>query len=379
MNTILRPLHVDPHDPAGILPALEEAIAGNYAYLPVPGNGPAKAELLRASQRAGADIDSDVALVVPTSGSTGTPKGAMLTAVNLVSSADATHQVLGGPGQWLLAMPAHHIAGIQVLIRSLIAGVDPLCVDVSQGFNVAAFGAAAFELDKTGDRTYTSLAPMQLAKAMDTMQGIDALRTFDAVLVGGAAINPQLRAAAAELGITVVATYGSSETSGGCVYDGRPLPGAQVKLVDGRVHLGGPMIARGYRNAPDHEAFAEPGWFITSDGGQLRDGTLTITGRLDNIINSGGLKLHPENLEQHLLAVKGVRGACVVGLPDARLGHMIVAAYEGDADPGDILIALDDAALPRWQRPKNLLHVDALPLTGPGKVDRQAVKTLFTQ
>ncbi len=379
VSKVLRPLEVDPRKPSGILDALEEAIAGQYAYLPVPGNDLAKATLLRDSQRAGDEIADDIALVVPTSGSTGTPKGAQLTAVNLVASADATHEYLGGAGQWLLAMPAHHIAGIQVLVRSLVAGVAPMCLDLSNGFNIDEFFASAFHLNKTGDRTYTALTPMQLAKAMDSMRGIDALRTFDAILVGGAAINPQLRAAAKELNINVVATYGSSETAGGCVYDGKPLPGTEVKVVDGRVHLGGPTIAQGYRNVADHKAFANPGWFITSDGGEIRDGKLFVTGRLDNIINSGGLKLHPEALEEKLLSIPGVTGACVVGVPDPRLGQIIVAAYEGSADPGDILIALDDAALPRWQRPKNLVHMDELPTTGPGKVDRRAVKDLLTR
>lgn len=353
---------------------MESAIAGRHSFLPVPLSDAARAQLLRGHMRAGEPIDPEVALVVATSGSTGTPKGAELTAANLVASADATHERLGGPGQWLLAMPAHHIAGIQVLVRSLIAGVEPWCMDLTHGFDVPTFAAGAFELAETGDRTYTSLSPHQLAKTMDTLQGIDALRTFDAVLVGGAAINPQLLESARQLQITVVTTYGSSETSGGCVYDGTPIPGAQMRVDDeGRIHLGGPMIARGYRNVTS-DAFHD-GWFATSDAGYIADGRLIITGRLDNVINSGGLKLHPEALEQLLLHIPGVNEACVVGIPDARLGQMIVAAYTGWASRTDILEALDD--LPRWQIPKDLRRLDELPRTGPGKVDRGAVKRLF--
>ncbi len=368
-------LVVDPHDPTAILPDLEAAIAGQRTWLPVPAQDATRTTLLTNSQRAGEPIDPDIALVVATSGSTGTPKGAQLTAANLVSSADATHQLLGGEGQWLLAMPAHHIAGLQVLIRSLIAGIDPLCQDVSGGFDVGDFATAATELSRTGDRIYTSLAPLQLAKAMDTLDGIEALRVFDAILVGGAALNPQVARAAKELDIRVVTTYGSSETAGGCVYDGRPIPGARVRVRAGRIHLGGPMIAAGYRNHPDHEAFAEPGWFATSDAGELVDGRLTVTGRLDAVIDSGGLKLHPEVLEQAILAVEGVTGACVVGVPHPRLGQAIVAAYAGAASPDQVIEGLDD--LPRWQLPKELHHVDALPLIGPGKVDRKRVEKLF--
>ena len=375
MTRLLEPLVVDPRDPVAILPSLEEAIAGHRTLLPLPADDLYRAALLRDSQQAGRPISPEIALVVSTSGSTGTPKGAQLTPANLVSSADATHRHLGGEGQWLLAMPAHHIAGLQVLIRSLVAGVDPLALDLSTGFHTARFARAAAELHATRDRCYTSLTPMQLAKLMDTLQGIEALRLFDAVLVGGAALNPQLAQAAADMQITLVTTYGSSETSGGCVYDGRPLPGARVRVENGRIHLGGPMIARGYRNAPDHAAFAEEGWFATSDAGFIEDGTLHVTGRLDAIIDSGGLKLQPEVLEQALLSVPGVTGACVVGIPDPRLGQAIVAAYTGSATPGEVIEGLDH--LPRWQLPKDLRRLVELPLTGPGKVDRRGVEKLF--
>ncbi|MCQ9675918.1 o-succinylbenzoate--CoA ligase [Corynebacterium sp. BF-R-2] len=380
MTHILAPLAVNKRNPAAILPDLEAAIAGQSTFLPVPAEDRTRTELLRNHMRSGAPIDSSIALVVATSGSTGTPKGAQLTAANLVASADATHQVLGGTGQWLLAMPAHHIAGIQVLVRSLVAGVDPLCLDLSDGFSIPAFARAAHKLAATGDRSYTGLTPMQLAKAMDSLEGIEALRTFDAILVGGAATHPQLLDAAVKLRITVVTTYGSSETAGGCVYSGTPIPGARVRIgEDGRILLGGPMIAQGYRNV-DSSAFSVDdsgtSWFATSDAGAFVGNTLNVTGRLDAIINSGGLKLHPEQLEQHILRVPGVEAACVVGIPDPRLGQMIVAAYSGWASRADILEALDD--LPRWQVPKDLRRLDALPTIGPGKVDRQAVAGLFS-
>lgn len=222
---------------------------------------------------------------------------------------------------------------------------------------------------------------MQLAKAMDSLEGIEALRTFDAILVGGAATHPQLLDSAKKLRINIVTTYGSSETSGGCVYNGRPLDRALVRIGDeGRIYLGGPMIAQGYRNV-DSDAFMvdESGtsWFATSDAGALHDGHLTVTGRLDNILNTGGLKLHPEQLEQHILRVPGVDGVCVVGIPHPRLGQMIVAAYTGWADVGDILVALDDSGLPRWQIPKDFKRLAQLPTTGPGKVDRLAVARMW--
>ncbi|WP_342318964.1 o-succinylbenzoate--CoA ligase [Corynebacterium mayonis] len=375
MSKLLEILPVDPADPLAIMPALEQALTGRRALLPVPTNDPTRLSLLRNTQLVGEPIDEDIALVVATSGSTGVPKGALLSARNLISSADATHQVLGGEGQWLLSMPAAFIAGIQVLVRSMVAGVEPEFVDLSRGFSVAQFAAKSYTLAATGDRTYTALTPLQLSKAMSTLDGIEALRTFSAVLVGGAATNPQLLKSASKLRINVVTTYGSSETSGGCVYAGRPIAGASVRVKNGRIYLGGPMVARGYRNAPSGEAFPEPGWFATSDAGSLADATLTVHGRIDNVIVSGGMKLHPEVLENILLGIEGVTAASVVGVDDERFGQRICAAYTGSASRADILSVLDD--LPRWQVPKEIMPVAALPLLGPGKVDRAAVRELF--
>lgn len=180
---------------------------------------------------------------------------------------------------------------------------------------------------------------------------------------------------ARKLDITVVTTYGSSETAGGCVYNGTPLPGTEVRIgEDNRIFLGGPTIAQGYRNVESRDFVG--GWFATSDAGELdAHGQLTVTGRLDSIINSGGLKLHPEQLEQLLLQVPGVDSVCVVGIPDPRLGQMIAAAYTGWASRTDILEALDD--LPRWQIPREIIRIAEMPLTGPGKVDRRGVAGLF--
>ena len=183
------------------------------------------------------------------------------------------------------------------------------------------------------------------------------------------------RRAAKELGITAVTTYGSSETAGGCVYNGRPLPGVTVRVVGERIILGGPMIAAGYRNLPDHEDFQPEGFFKTSDTGYLKDGILTVTGRLDTVIVSGGLKIHPEVLEEVIREIPGIYDVCVVGVPDRRLGQAIAAVYTGTATAEDIIESLHE--LPRWQLPKDIMKVEMLPLTGPGKVDRSAIMQLF--
>lgn len=364
-----------------VFPALEDVLADRGpALLPVPTDDPARTRLLVDALRPGEPIDDRAALVVSTSGSTGTPKGAMLSAAALAASAAATDAALGGPGRWVLALPAHHIAGLQVLLRSLRAGFEPVVVDVARGFDPAALPAAAEAC--VGTRTYTSLVPGQLAKVLDhpSTAPAAALASFDAVLLGGAAAAPGLLARAADAGIRVVRTYGMSETAGGCVYDGRPLEGVRVEVDgEGRAWLAGPQVALGYRNAPGHEAFARPGWFRTDDAGEIgADGRLRILGRLDEALSVGGLTLLPQTLEDALRRHAAVVDVVVVGLPDPRLGTRPVAAVtlRAPAAP-DELRAHVTALLGAHSAPAEVVAVDALPLLPGGKVDRRAVAAGF--
>ncbi len=172
-----------------VLPHLREALEGSGpAWLPIPTADRREAHRLSSALRPGEPIEDDVALVVTTSGTTGIPKGAMLSAAALRASGEATHERLGGPGQWLLALPTHHIAGIQVLLRSILAGTEPVVLDVSDGF--LPEGLASAVAGMRGPRRYTSLVPTQLIKALDEPVGTEALARFDAVLVGGAATAP---------------------------------------------------------------------------------------------------------------------------------------------------------------------------------------------
>ncbi|BDH55654.1 putative O-succinylbenzoic acid--CoA ligase MenE [Tsukamurella sp. PLM1] len=331
---------------------------------------------------AGTAIDERAALVVATSGSTGTPKGAMLTRANLAASAAGTHERLGGPGQWLLAMPPHHVAGVQVMLRSLASGHAPLGLDVRNGFDPAALGPAHARM--TADRRYVSIVPTQLVKTLADPAATEALARFDGVLVGGAACPPSAREAALAAGIRIVRTYGMSETAGGCVYDGVPLPGVEIRVdvPDSRVVLGGPTVALGYRNAPGHPAFAEPGWFRTDDAGTLTDGVLAVTGRLDEAISTGGLTVLPQVVEAVLARVPGVAEVAVFGRPDPRLGEAVEAAVV--PEPGatvtvEALRAAVAAEVDRTAAPRALHLLDELPRRGPGKVDRRALVDRFSE
>lgn len=369
------------------------------AVLPVPDDAAAAARLCSAL---GADepIGANVTLVISTSGSTGTPKGAQHTAAGLRASARATETFLGGPGNWLLTLPPHHIAGLQVLLRALGAGFRPGIVDVRAGFGLDDFVRAADGLD--GPRRYTSLVPTQLIKVLDSPAATAAARTFNAVLVGGAATPELLQRKAIDAGVAIVRTYGMSETAGGCVYDGVPLDGVEVHIDTpegggpGRIVLGGPMVAHGYRNLPDHPAFGSPPSgprdgarrFRTDDLGVVEAGLLRVVGRADQAISTGGLTVLPEVVEEVILSDPSVAECAVLGLPDPRLGEKVVAVVvpsgadaSGVDVPGvdrDAVMRLVAARLDRFAAPREVFVVDALPMRGPGKPDRTALRKLLS-
>ncbi len=355
--------------------------------VPVPAGDLRAAEALSASLRVGEEIDDDIALVITTSGTTNAPKGAMLTAAALVASATATHDRLGGPGTWLLALPAQHIAGMQVLIRSVLAGTVPAELDISAGFDVSELPRAVTQMGP--GRRYTSLVSNQLAKVLADPAAAESLTELDAVLLGGGPAPASLLDAAAAAGITVVRTYGSSETAGGCVYDGIPLDGVDVRINDpgpageGRIVIGGSTVAKGYRNPPSSgpDPFGQPGWYHTDDIGRFDDsGRLTVLGRVDDSINTGGLVVMPGAVEAAVGRHPAVAECAVFGVADDRLGQRVVVAVVASASVPPTLEELRARvaeSLGRTAAPRELHLVDELPRRGIGKVDRQALRQRF--
>lgn len=362
--------------------ALQAALHGSGpAVLPVPQG--ARSRVL-AALRPDEPADERAAVVVATSGSTGTPKGVELAATALCASAMATHERLGGTGSWLLALPAAHIAGVQVLVRSLLSGRAPVVLDLRDGFTAAAFAAAARTM--SAGRRYTALVPTQLVRLLEADgAGLQALRQFDAVLIGGAACPVGLRERAIAAGVAVVTTYGMTETAGGCVYDDRPLQGVQVRISPkGRIELGGATLALGYRLDPAATAAAfRHGWLRTGDRGRLSaNGDLQVLGRFDEMIATGGHKVAPDLVERALVAVPGVAEACVVGVADPEWGQLVAAAVVprdpgAPPSPAALRSSVRELAGPAAV-PKVIRLVDALPHNDLGKINRAAVHDLLT-
>ena len=342
--------------------------------------------LSRRPQRArGIPVSEQTAVVIATSGSTGQPKGVELSASALAHSARASLARVGAvPGdRWLLCLPATHIAGIQVLVRSLVAGTEPVIAGRLDPAVLEDSGCA-----------HVSIVPAQLRRLLagpgtgagagaDTGAGRPATwaDNFKSVLLGGAAASGELIGRARETGIPVVTTYGMTETCGGCVYDGLPLEGVSVTTGDdGRIRISGPVLFSGYRLRPDLSAAAlDGGWFVTSDLGAVdAAGQLTVRGRADDVINTGGEKVVAGEVASVLETCPGVREAVVIGRPDAEWGERVTAVIVPDnsAQPPtlDLLSRHVRERLPRYAAPRELVLLDAMPMLPSGKPDLEVLR-----
>jgi O-succinylbenzoic acid--CoA ligase len=321
------------------------------------------------------EVEEPAPLIIETSGSTGSPKRVVLERSAVLASARATARRLGAEGRWLLALPPAYVAGVQVVVRSLLAGQEPVIVAEHPSF-ATAFAAA-------GDGpVFVSLVAAQLSELLDDEDDLTALRGCHTVLVGGGPFSLRLRRRTEDLGVNAVATYGSSETAGGCVYDGLPLDGVAVAVAeDGRIRIGGPTLFSGYAGDPALTAASlVDGWFLTSDQGEFDpDGRLRVLGRLDDVVVTGGVNVPTGQVSDRLLQHPGVSAAFVLGVPDDRWGQRVVGVVVPTSSPAPTLDEVRDfvaAHLPRAWAPHQLLVLGALPLLPNGKPDRAQLGAL---
>ena len=433
----------EPADPQEILRAFERSLTGD---LPISAHD-------SQDPRGQTESPESIALVVGTSGSTGAPKQTALSVRALRASARATERFFADypsigsakpqratsevPAQWLLALPAHYVAGAQVLARSVLAGTTPVvAASITDGvsFTPEVFLNAAERLSCA--RRFVSLVPTQVHKLLEAAEAnptmgseiYDALGQFTGILLGGAPASASLLAAARELGLNVVTTYGSAETAGGCIYSGVALPGVRLCVIPedaglldssvagdasaggtpniGRVWLGGEHLASGYMGDSARTAshfFVDADgyrWYRTDDYGSLTSSApnapenegapmLNVVGRSDDVIITGGVKVSARAVAAVLESHPAVREAAVMGIPDARWGSAVAAAITlrgasgaqsaSDASQAtcDMLREFCTDKLGAAGAPKFLRIFADFPTASTGKPDRRAIYSML--
>lgn len=374
----------------GWLQLLETLWQAGAALLPVDHRlpAPARSRLLARARptvlvteggahrcRPGVPVEEGTAAVLATSGTSGEPalvalgRGAVEAAVRASAAA-----LLAGPQEpWLLCIPPAHIGGLLVLYRGLLYGAP---VIVHSRFDPAAVATAH-------RARHTSMVPVMLRRMVEAGAYLAHLRT---VLVGGDALRAELRERAAALGTRLVHTYGQTQSCGGVVYDGVPLPGVSVDIgSNSEVLLSGPTLMDGYRGDLERtERALRGGWLHTGDAGELDgDGRLVVHGRLDDVIITGGEKVWPAQVEAVLRRHPAVAEVAVVGEVDAEWGQRTVAVVVPAALTApprlDELRSWVREQLPAYAAPRDLVVLDALPATSGGKVRRRELRELVAQ
>ncbi|WP_131110691.1 class I adenylate-forming enzyme family protein [Sulfuricystis thermophila] len=406
-------------DAATIALGLIDCALGGGTAFPLPPHL-SSATRARLIEQAAAAANPRLALIIATSGSTGEPKGVRLTRRSIAAAARISARALDLQPRdaWLCCLPLHFIAGAMTLYRSLRAGATAI---VQEGFEVAAVARALAERRIT----HVSLVPAMLAQLIEgavppaptlrnkaapggtpsfppaptfggesapggtlsfppapTFGGESApggtpsfppAPSLKCALIGGAALSPLLESQARAAGWPIRLSYGMTETCATALVDGRPLPGVRVRLSEaGTLEVATPARMAGYLNEADVGE-----WIATRDLARIdADGHVTILGRVDDVLNSAGVKVHPLEVEARLAACPGVRAAAVTGLSDPVWGDLIAAAFEGDADEAAVE-AWCRAQLPSTRRPRRFLRVARLPRLASGKLDRRALPSLW--
>ena len=341
-------------------PALAIGDVMNLVAKALAHQGPA----LNFTDEAIESVDSDICLIVGTTGSTGIRKSVALSSAAVLASARASLDYLQArPGQtWALLLPLHHIAGINVLIRALDLGTTPVDLrDVTEYANT----------------DFSAVVPTQIFQALNGDEKLLAhLQSSKKVLVGGAQLQEDLLRRAIDSGISVVRTYGMSETSGGCIYEGTPLKGVALRISDaGLIEISGPVLTSGYLNNPElwSQQYRD-GWFTTSDHGVIDNGILKVLGRSDDVYNTGGEKVSLTHVDEILHTAFPHLQWCAVAVDDAQWGQRLVVAVSGGENPSiHEVSAVLSSALGDIAKAKQLLVFDELPLIGIGKIDRAQI------
>ena len=309
------------------------------------------------------EVAPRIALIVTTTGSSGIAKEVGLSASALIASAQASNKYLGADfgSTWSLLLPLNHIAGINVLIRSLEVGTTPV--------NLVGYEGNYPKVD------FTAVVPTQLFRALNGDANLlHHLQSAKAVLVGGAALSLELRRQAVEAGITVVETYGSTETCGGCIYNGEALDGVEYKLIDqARIAIRGATVAHSYLNA-ELSLLDGEGWYLTSDAGRIDDERLIVEGRIDDVFISGGENISLSSIERVVAGAFPQLAFAAFVSPNSEWGHSLHIALVGaSVDIEGAIRDLLTSELGSAASVKSFIHCSELPLIGIGKINHEAL------
>ncbi|MFM2025209.1 MAG: hypothetical protein RLZZ56_1222 [Actinomycetota bacterium] len=350
-------LLVGANDPVKALLALGNVLDGSQALFITP---PEVNGLMPEVHGLPDEVDEKVGLIVESSGSTGTPKRLELSAKALTAAAKMSAKRLGVNGQWLLALPINYVAGAMVLVRSLVADTQPVLMNTSMPFTAEGFARAASLM--TGERRYTSLVPAQLDRLLESLETeptlLASLQRFDAILIGGQKPNRTTINALRKKDINIVTTYGMAETCGGVVYNGEPLDGVELSILeDGLIAIDSPTLASNVKRP-----------YITSDLGQFTDGKLYVKGRADRVVISGAHKLSLEAVEEWTLKQPGVVSAAAVSAPHPKFGETFVC-FVTLADGANFDASKAHFTLGVVAKSGQWKAIDALPTLMSGKPD----------
>jgi O-succinylbenzoic acid--CoA ligase len=376
--------------PSDRVPAVRDALAAALR-----GQGPALAVVAPGTDTSWVprEVDDDTAVLIETSGSGSAPKRVALSAVALMANARAGLGRLGGAGTWVLALPVHFIGGLQVLVRSLDSETEPILL-TRESFNTAAL-IDALSVRPEHERLYMSVVPVQLGRIVEHVEhdpaALAIVCRLSAILVGGQRTSPSVLTRARALGLPVVTTYGATETAGGCVYDGLPLNDVKIHVrPDGRIEVGGNILATEFigDSLMTAQRFSEADgvrWCLSDDIGEFREGSLTVQGRNDRVLISGGIKVNLELVEEVTESIRECAYAVAVSLVDQEWGERVGLVVELDpeetsADPrslAELIKAIVRDELGVAATPREVRLVEQLPRLSSGKPDRLVCAALF--
>ena len=381
------PVAPGPRGVQDLLAALSDAFNGT-AIAPVPVTSVTVsdtyvAQILQAIRPEIALESDGVAVVLTTSGSTGSPRGVLLSADALTASAQGAAELVGIPAAdsaWLVGIPVTSAGGFAVVVRSWLAGFEPETLPSVGGavpFRTEDFVSCTRQLTQraSGRALLTSLVPTQLARILDDAEGRSTLGAYSAILVGGARFDSSIRERAQAAGVTVLSTYGLTETCGGCVYDGKVFPGVSVRIApDGEVLIQGDVLALGYRldTALTAQRFID-GWLHTGDIGSMDEGTLSIVGRRDDIVTVKGVNVATGVVERVISAISGVDACAVIATPHEIDGYRLTAFIVSRQDLTSIITATVAEQLGPVAAPSSISAIASLPVLPNGKTDRAAL------